>query len=128
MSISLNVVLTIVPGNAEEVAAAFKECAEQVRKEKGCIRYVMVKDIKTSLGFQVCCSCVCAPFSDRYFFVGRSNIFCSQAPMREDAYIILEEWASMDDLNVHVQQKPLADFLAKTQGMVTLTGNIMTNV
>jgi quinol monooxygenase YgiN len=85
-------IVTCKPGRREEVLAAFRDVIPAVRAEKGCIEYGPSVDAEGFGAFQ--------------------------AKMGPDAYVVIETWASADELKAHAAAPHMAAFGAKTKDLI----------
>jgi quinol monooxygenase YgiN len=85
-------IVTCKPGRREEVLAAFRDVIPAVRAEKGCIEYGPSIDAEGFGAFQ--------------------------AKMGPDAYVVIETWASDDELKAHAVAPHMAAFGAKTKDLI----------
>jgi quinol monooxygenase YgiN len=85
-------IVTCKPGRREEVLSAFREVIPAVRAEKGCIEYGPSIDAEGFGAFQ--------------------------AKMGPDAYVVIETWASADELKAHAAAPHMAAFGAKTKDLI----------
>ncbi|MBX2836844.1 MAG: antibiotic biosynthesis monooxygenase [Gammaproteobacteria bacterium] len=77
-------IITTAPGKRSEVLEAFAKLVPLVHAEVGCVEYQPVIDAK--------------------------NASSIQTPLGEDSYIVVEKWASMDDLNAHSASPHMQEF------------------
>ena len=90
--INVVAIITAKPGKREEVLAAFRANMAAVHAEKGCIEYVPVVD---------------TPGMGKF-----------QTPIGPDAFVVIEKWATKDDLIAHGAAPHMAAYAAKVKDMV----------
>ena len=82
-------VITTKPGKRDTVLAAFRANMPAVHAEKGCIEY--------------------APAIDT------PNMGAIQTPLGPDSFMVVEKWASVDDLKAHAAAPHMATYAAKVK-------------
>ena len=85
-------VITTKPGERGKVLAAFKANMPAVHAEQGCIEYQPVIDAEDAGAFQT--------------------------QIGPDSFIVVEKWATMDDLNAHAQAVHMAAYAAKVKDLI----------
>ena len=85
-------ILTAHPGQRQAVLDAFRENMPAVHAEPGCIAYHPVVDAE--------------------------GIGPMQARIGEDAFMVIETWASADALRAHAAAPHMAKYGRKTKGML----------
>ena len=85
-------VITAKPGQRDQVLEAFKANVPNVLAEDGCIEYAAQVDAD---GF--------GKFQTRY---------------GDDAFVVVEKWASKDALMAHAAAPHMAEYAAKTKDMI----------
>ena len=84
--------ITTKPGLREEVLGHFHANMPAVHAEKGCIEYQPVIDAKDGGAMQ--------------------------APVGEDTFVVIEKWATMDDLAAHAASSHMATYGAKVKDLL----------
>jgi len=84
--------ITTSPGKRQEVLAAFLANVPAVLAEKGCIEYQPVTDSKDATDFQ--------------------------SDIGPDTFIVVEKWATLDDLKAHAKSEHMAAYGAKVRDMI----------
>ncbi len=77
-------ILTAKPGKGAELLAALGKVVPQVHAETGCIEYQPVTDAE--------------------------NAGASQSKIGPDSLVVIEKWATMDDLKAHSASAHMAEF------------------
>ena len=90
--INVVAVITTKPGKRAEVLSAFKANVAAVHAEKGCIEYAAVIDTEGMGKFQ--------------------------APIGGDTFMVIEKWASKEDLIAHGAAPHMAAYAAKVKDLV----------
>jgi quinol monooxygenase YgiN len=90
--INVIAVITAKPGKREEVLAAFKANVPAVRAEKGCIEYAAATDSQGMGKFQT--------------------------PIGADTFMVIEKWASKEDLMAHAAAPHMAAYGAKVKDLL----------
>jgi quinol monooxygenase YgiN len=85
-------ILTTKPGKREEVLAAFRANMAAVHAEKGCIEYAPVTDTE-----------------------GMGKI---QTPIGADSFMVIEKWATKEDLIAHGASPHMAAYAAKVKDLL----------
>jgi quinol monooxygenase YgiN len=85
-------VITAKPGKRDEILKHFKANMPAVHAEKGCIEYQPVVDAAGMGSFQT-----------KY---------------GDDTFVVIEKWATADDLNAHARAPHMAAYAAKTKEMI----------
>jgi quinol monooxygenase YgiN len=68
--------IEVVPGRRDDFLREFRKLVPQVRAEAGCLEYVPMLDLPTSIG--------------------------GQAPVGENLVTVLEKWATVEALEAHL--------------------------
>jgi len=84
--------LELQPGKRKEFLAVFHAFAAEVRKENGCIEYGIAADVPSGIG--------------------------AQPPVRENAVVIIEKWADLGALKVHLASPGMAAYREQTGNFV----------
>lgn len=84
--------IEVAPGVREEFLQHFKQLVPRVLAEEGCIEYAAMVDLETAIP--------------------------SQGPLRENAMLVVEKWASLDALERHLMAPHMNDFRRQTKGLV----------
>lgn len=84
--------ITTVPGKRPDVLTAFLANVPAVLAEKGCIEYQPVIDAKQGTDFQ--------------------------SDLGDDTFIVVEKWATLDDLQAHAKSEHMAAYGASVKGMI----------
>ncbi len=87
--------IELVPGRRDEFLAAFAQLVPKVRDEEGCLEYVPMVDLATSLP--------------------------AQPPVREDVVTVVEKWASVEALAAHLMQPHMFQYRKAVKEMVVKT-------
>lgn len=90
--INVVAVITAKPGKRDEVLAVFKANVPAVHAEKGCIEYVAVTD---------------TPGMGKF-----------QTPIGPDTFMVIEKWASKEDLMAHAAAPHMAAYGAKVKDLL----------
>jgi len=85
-------VITAKPGKREEILKHFRANMPAVHAEKGCVEYQPVVDASGMGSFQT-------KFGD-------------------DTFVVIEKWATADDLKAHAAAPHMAAYAAKTKEMI----------
>lgn len=85
-------IITAKPGMREEVLDAFRANMPAVHAEKGCIEYGPAVDAE-----------------------GMGKI---QTPLGPDTFVVIEKWATTDDLKAHAAAPHMATYAAKVKDML----------
>jgi quinol monooxygenase YgiN len=85
--------LALAPGARDAFAGHFRRLEPLVRAEAGCIEYGGAFEVPTSLA--------------------------AQAPPRPDVLLVIEKWESEAALAAHLEAPHMAEFAARTAGMIT---------
>jgi quinol monooxygenase YgiN len=85
-------IITAKPGKREEILSHFRANMPAVHAEKGCIEYGPVIDAEPGLPIQT--------------------------KMGPDTFVVVEKWATMDDLKAHGAAPHMAAYAAKTREMI----------
>lgn len=85
-------IITAKPGQRDALLAAFKEVVPLVHAEQGCVEYGPVIDVE-----------------------GAGAI---QTPLGDDAYMVVEKWESLADLQAHAAAPHMAAFAQKARDMI----------
>lgn len=84
--------ITAHPGKREALVEAWKLNAPLVRAEQGCVEYTATVDVPSA-----------GPF---------------QTPMGDDTIVIVEKWATIEDLRAHVIAPHMKAYAEKTRDLV----------
>ena len=84
--------IVVLPGRREDVLAAFRQLVPQVLAEDGCIAYGPTVDVATG--------------------------HPAQPPVRADAIVVVEQWASVDALRAHLRAPHMEAFRAKYGALI----------
>ena len=90
--INVVAIITAKPGKRAEVLAAFKANVPAVHAEKGCIEYTAVIDTEGMGKFQT--------------------------PIGADTFMVIEKWASKEDLMAHAAAPHMAAYGAKVKDLL----------
>jgi quinol monooxygenase YgiN len=90
--INVIAILTCKPGQRETVLAAFRANMPAVHAEKGCIEYTPVIDTP--------------------------NMGKIQTPLGPDAFMVIEKWATKEDLGAHAAAPHMAAYAAKVKDLL----------
>ena len=90
--INVIAILTCKPGQREAVLTAFRANMPAVHAEKGCIEYAPAIDTE-----------------------GMGKI---QTPLGPDSFMVIEKWASKEDLMAHAAAPHMAAYGAKVKDML----------
>ncbi len=82
-------IITAKPGMRDTILAAFRANMPAVHAEKGCIEYQPVIDVE--------------------------NFGAIQTPLGPDSFVVVEKWATADDLKAHGAAPHMAAYAAKTR-------------
>jgi quinol monooxygenase YgiN len=82
-------IITALPGQRAAVLAAFQENAVNVRAEVGCLEYMATVDAEGS-----------------------------QAVYGDDTFIVIEKWATRDDLKAHSVAPHMAAYAKRTKPLL----------
>ncbi|HEY8566577.1 MAG TPA: putative quinol monooxygenase [Beijerinckiaceae bacterium] len=85
-------IITTHPGKREEVLQLVRANLPAVRAEDGCIAYEPTVDA--------------------------ADIGSMQSELGPDTFVVVERWASTQALKAHAQAPHMADYAAKTRGMI----------
>jgi len=85
-------IVTAKPGKREEILRHFRANVPACRAEKGCIEYGPVVDAENALGFQT--------------------------KIGADTFMVVEKWASMDDLKAHGASAHMKAYGEKNKDLV----------
>jgi quinol monooxygenase YgiN len=84
--------IEVVPGRRDDFLREFRKLAPQVRTETGCLEYVPMLDLPTSVG--------------------------GQAPVGDNIVTVLEKWASVDALEAHLMTPHMAAYRKVVKDLV----------
>ena len=84
-------IITAKPGMRDKVLEAFRANMPAVHAEKGCIEYGPAVD---------------------------ANMGSFQTKFGDDTFVVLEKWASIEDLGAHAKAPHMAAYAAKTKEMI----------
>ncbi len=97
--ISVLATIELSPGRRDDFLAEFRRIMPLVRQERGCIEYIPMIDLPTSIGAQI--------------------------PARDDVVTIVEKWDSIEALQDHLMaphmneyRKAVKDLVVRTQLLV----------
>jgi quinol monooxygenase YgiN len=82
-------IITAKPGMRETILTAFRANMPAVHAEQGCIEYQPVIDVE--------------------------NFGAIQTPLGPDSFVVVEKWATADDLKAHGAAPHMAAYAAKTR-------------
>ena len=85
-------IIEVKPGKRAELVEIFKGNVPNVVAEDGCLSYEPVVDFDSGIS--------------------------SQAPLRENVMTVVEKWASIDALRVHLKAPHMAAYREKVKGLV----------
>ena len=85
-------IITAKPGRRDEVLEAFRANVPAVRAEAGCIEYTATIDREDAGG--------------------------QQTKLGDDAFVVVEKWASLDALKAHAAAPHMAAYAARTRDMI----------
>ncbi len=85
-------IITAKPGKREEILKIFRANMPAVHAEKGCIEYGPAIDTE--------------------------NMGPIQTRLGPDAFVVIEKWASVDDLKAHAAAPHMAAYAQKTREMI----------
>ena len=85
--------IEVVPGRRQEFLAVFQELAPIVRAEKGCVEYLPMVDLPTSIP--------------------------GQPPVNDNVVTVVEKWESVAALETHLMAPHMAEFRKQTAGLRT---------
>jgi quinol monooxygenase YgiN len=85
-------IITAKPGKRDEVLGHFRANMPAVHAEKGCIEYGPAIDAEGVGGFQ--------------------------AKLGPDTFVVIEKWASLEDLKAHAAAPHMAAYAAKTKELL----------
>ncbi len=90
----LHVIATIEVAEGKRAAflAEFRQVVPLVRAEDGCLEYGAAIDVPTAIA--------------------------AQAPVREDAVVVVEKWATLDALRAHLAAPHMAEYRQRVAGLV----------
>ncbi|TNE33907.1 MAG: antibiotic biosynthesis monooxygenase [Alphaproteobacteria bacterium] len=91
-AVNVVAIITAKPGKRAEVLAAFKDNTPAVHAEEGCLEYNAVIDTEGLGGFQT--------------------------KLGEDAFAVIEKWASMDALMAHAGSDHMKAYGKKTKDLL----------
>jgi len=80
------------PGRRDDFLAAFRDLVPQVRAEPGCIAYEPSVDIQSGVA--------------------------AQAPLRNDAVVVVEKWQDLESLKRHLATPHVSQFLVKAKDLL----------
>jgi len=86
--------ITTTHGKRQSVLDLIRAIENTVREEQGCIEYQVTIDHPDGLNFQ-------------------TNI-------GEDSFVVVEKWASMDDLKAHAASEHMVEYGLKTKSVVEM--------
>jgi len=97
--ISVLATIELAPGRRDDFLAEFRRIMPLVRQERGCIEYIPMIDLPTSIGAQI--------------------------PARDDVVTIVEKWDSIEALQDHLMaphmneyRKAVKDLVVRTQLLI----------
>ena len=90
--INVLAIITTKPGKREEVLTAFRANMPAVHAEKGCVEYAPATDADGFGSFQT--------------------------KFGPDTFVVIEKWATADDLKAHSTAPHMAAYAAKTKEMI----------
>lgn len=97
--ISVLATIELAPGRRDDFLAEFRRIMPLVRQERGCIEYIPMIDLPTSIGAQI--------------------------PARDDVVTIVEKWDSIEALQDHLMaphmneyRKAVKDLVERTQLLI----------
>jgi quinol monooxygenase YgiN len=85
-------IITAKPGKRDEVLGHFRANMPAVHAEKGCIEYGPAVDAE--------------------------GVGAFQAKLGPDAFVVIEKWASLEDLKAHAAAPHMAAYAAKTKELL----------
>jgi quinol monooxygenase YgiN len=85
-------IITAKPGRRDELLQAFKANVPKVRAEEGCIEYVATVDAE-----------------------GAGSV---QTRFGEDAFVVVEKWASLEALEAHAAAPHMKAYAEKSRDMI----------
>lgn len=85
----------VMPGKRESFLAEFRRVVPEVLAEQGCLFYGPTVDIPSGLSKQI--------------------------PLRDNIVTIVESWASLEDLQAHINAPHMTRYRERVQGMVVST-------
>jgi len=97
--ISVLATIELAPGRRDDFLAEFRRIMPLVRQDRGCIEYIPMNDLPTSIGAQI--------------------------PARDDVLTIVEKWDSIEALQDHLMaphmneyRKAVKDLVVRTQLLI----------
>ncbi len=93
--ISVLATIELAPGRRDDFLAEFRRIMPLVRQERGCIEYIPMIDLPTSIGAQI--------------------------PARENVVTIVEKWDSVEALQDHLMAPHMNEYRKAVKGLVVRT-------
>ncbi|MCL4192141.1 MAG: antibiotic biosynthesis monooxygenase [Thermoguttaceae bacterium] len=93
--ISVLATIELAPGRREDFLAEFRRIMPLVRQERGCIEYIPMIDLPTSIGAQI--------------------------PARENVVTIVEKWESVEALQDHLMAPHMNEYRKAVKDLVVRT-------